>query len=323
MALLAMGLALVLAAAARPSPQSSASANAALQSTTRNTSAQSTKIVLLGTGTPSPDPDRSGPATAVVVNGTPYLIDFGPGVVRRIGRMERDALWTQEEAWPRTIFLPDEVDQRNEITSHMSMKVKIHGGVYFGFLIPYVPKEQLWTELILSRDGESFERTHAPFVSTGAPGAWDRGQAWAAPDWVEVGDEWWITYHGSDRGPNVAIPKDTSWGIGLAKIRKEGFVSLRGPRNGGVVCTRVLRWPGGKLLLNAAAREGLITVRVSGPERKVIPGFDHADCVPFRGDSIAAEVRWKNKTLGDLAGQPLRLEIYIANGDLYSFHAER
>ena len=84
MALLAMGLALVLAAAARPSPQSSASANAALQSTTRNTSAQSTKIVLLGTGTPSPDPDRSGPATAVVVNGTPYLIDFGPGVVRRI-----------------------------------------------------------------------------------------------------------------------------------------------------------------------------------------------------------------------------------------------
>ena len=30
-----------------------------------------------------PDPDRSGPATAIVVNGTPYLIDFGPGVVRR------------------------------------------------------------------------------------------------------------------------------------------------------------------------------------------------------------------------------------------------
>ena len=42
-----------------------------------------TQIVLLGTGTPSPDPDRSGPATAIVVNGTPYLIDFGPGVVRR------------------------------------------------------------------------------------------------------------------------------------------------------------------------------------------------------------------------------------------------
>jgi ribonuclease Z len=39
---------------------------------------------MLGTGTPSPDPKRSGAATAVVVNGTPYLVDFGPGVVRRI-----------------------------------------------------------------------------------------------------------------------------------------------------------------------------------------------------------------------------------------------
>jgi ribonuclease BN (tRNA processing enzyme) len=42
-----------------------------------------TKLVLLGTGTPPADPDRSGPASAVVVNGTPYLIDFGAGVVRR------------------------------------------------------------------------------------------------------------------------------------------------------------------------------------------------------------------------------------------------
>lgn len=42
-----------------------------------------TRIVLLGTGTPVPDPDRSGPATAIVVGDTAYLVDFGPGVVRR------------------------------------------------------------------------------------------------------------------------------------------------------------------------------------------------------------------------------------------------
>ena len=42
-----------------------------------------TQIVLLGTGNPVPDPDRSGPATAVVVNGTPYLVDIGAGVMRR------------------------------------------------------------------------------------------------------------------------------------------------------------------------------------------------------------------------------------------------
>src|SRR5215467_10402375 len=42
-----------------------------------------TKIVLLGTGTPTPDPERSGPATAIVVDDSAYLVDFGPGVVRR------------------------------------------------------------------------------------------------------------------------------------------------------------------------------------------------------------------------------------------------
>jgi ribonuclease BN (tRNA processing enzyme) len=42
-----------------------------------------TQIVLLGTGTPIANPFRSGPSTAIVVNGTPYLVDFGPGVVRR------------------------------------------------------------------------------------------------------------------------------------------------------------------------------------------------------------------------------------------------
>ena len=41
------------------------------------------QVVVLGTGTPRPDPDRSGPAVAVVVNGSAYLVDFGPGVVRR------------------------------------------------------------------------------------------------------------------------------------------------------------------------------------------------------------------------------------------------
>lgn len=41
------------------------------------------QVVMLGTGMPAADPDRSGPAVAVVVNGTAYLVDCGPGVVRR------------------------------------------------------------------------------------------------------------------------------------------------------------------------------------------------------------------------------------------------
>jgi ribonuclease Z len=45
--------------------------------------ASGTKVILLGTGTPNAAPSRSGPATAIVVNGSVYLVDCGPGVVRR------------------------------------------------------------------------------------------------------------------------------------------------------------------------------------------------------------------------------------------------
>ena len=64
----------VEAAEARP-------ASEAIQRAPRDPSR--TWVVLLGTGTPGSEPDRFGPATAVVAGGNAYLIDAGPGVVRR------------------------------------------------------------------------------------------------------------------------------------------------------------------------------------------------------------------------------------------------
>jgi len=45
--------------------------------------ASRTRIVMLGTGTPNADPERSGPAVAIVVDDRSYIVDCGPGVVRR------------------------------------------------------------------------------------------------------------------------------------------------------------------------------------------------------------------------------------------------
>ena len=39
--------------------------------------------MLLGTGTPNAEPERSGSSVAVVIGTKAYLVDFGPGVVRR------------------------------------------------------------------------------------------------------------------------------------------------------------------------------------------------------------------------------------------------
>lgn len=51
-----------------------------------------TRVVILGTGTPNADPDRSGPAVAVVVDGEAWLVDAGPGLVRRAAAAQRNGI---------------------------------------------------------------------------------------------------------------------------------------------------------------------------------------------------------------------------------------
>ncbi|MFR3819435.1 MAG: MBL fold metallo-hydrolase [Fusobacterium varium] len=51
-----------------------------------------TKVVVLGTGTPNADPDRSGPCVAVIVGENSYLVDFGPGLVRRAAQAYRQGI---------------------------------------------------------------------------------------------------------------------------------------------------------------------------------------------------------------------------------------
>ncbi len=51
-----------------------------------------TRLVILGSGTPNADPDRSGPAIAVVVDDQAYLVDMGPGIVRRAAAASRQGI---------------------------------------------------------------------------------------------------------------------------------------------------------------------------------------------------------------------------------------
>lgn len=44
---------------------------------------QRTRVVILGSGTPNPDPHHSGNSVAVIVDDAPYIVDFGPGLIRQ------------------------------------------------------------------------------------------------------------------------------------------------------------------------------------------------------------------------------------------------
>lgn len=64
-----------------------------------------TKLVMLGTGTPNADPDRFGPSLAIVVNDVPYLVDCGPGVVRRAAAARKNGVDGLAAPLLRTLFI--------------------------------------------------------------------------------------------------------------------------------------------------------------------------------------------------------------------------
>ncbi|MSR06954.1 MAG: MBL fold metallo-hydrolase [Gemmatimonadetes bacterium] len=63
------------------------------------------QVVLLGTGTPNADPDRSGPAVAVIANGSTYLVDAGPGIVRRAAAAKRKGIAALASESLKVVFI--------------------------------------------------------------------------------------------------------------------------------------------------------------------------------------------------------------------------
>lgn len=65
----------------------------------------SVQVALLGTGTPNACPDASGPAVSIIVDGTPYIIDCGPGVVRQATALYRQGLKALTPRLLNTLFI--------------------------------------------------------------------------------------------------------------------------------------------------------------------------------------------------------------------------
>lgn len=70
-----------------------------------------TKVALLGTGNPNPDPSRAGSGVLILVDGKPYIVDFGAGIVRQIAAL------TAEYAGPLKVL--DIADLSIAFLTHM------------------------------------------------------------------------------------------------------------------------------------------------------------------------------------------------------------
>lgn len=103
-------------------------------------------------------------------------------------------------------------------------------------------------------------------------------------------------------------------------MRLDGFGSLRADYDGGEILTKPLRFDGDRLLLNfATSAAGEIKIELQTSDGDPIPGFTLAECREVIGNEIERSVTWEsNATLGDLAGQDVRLRIVMKDADLYA-----
>src|SRR5262249_53018818 len=185
-----------------------------------------------------------------------------------------------------------------------------------------------------TRDGKRFARIadRAVWLPVGAPGSWDEGMV-EASTMLERDGELWIYYSGTgalhtfeslQTLGKLIDGRRRMGAVGLAKLRRDGFVSLHAGADEGLVITRplVLREPK-RLVVNAAARRGAIAVEVLDPVLDVVPGFGAGDALPLAGDALEHVFAWKRGSdLGALRGRTVRLRIRLRNADLYSIQVQ-
>lgn len=186
------------------------------------------------------------------------------------------------------------------------------------------------TELTVgtSRDGFHWHRPdRRPFIGARRePGSWEYGYVESSAGMVHVvGDELWFYYSAYAGDPKRV--GDTWYvngtyangAVGLAKLRRDGFASMRSRFPGAALLTRPVRFSGGRLFVNANTAGSELRAEIVGPDGKAIAGFGMADCVPFLGNSTCTEIRWKAADLSTLRGQTVRGHFQQDRGDLYSF----
>ena len=192
-------------------------------------------------------------------------------------------------------------------------------------------------QLAYSRDGVKWSRSfdRAPLISRGADGRWDMGMIYGVAQPQVKGDEILFFYNGfrdfhggpldwrQERVPPFewdVWPEGRAAGIGLARLRLDGFVSLDAPSNGGVLTTKPLVFSGQELELNVSAKRGSIAVEIQDAEGRPVPGYALADCDRLRGDAVHHRITWQGRPdVSRLAGRAVRLLFVMRRASLYAF----
>lgn len=174
-----------------------------------------------------------------------------------------------------------------------------------------------------SRDGFHFSRpTHEAFMNVNeTEGAWNWGNMQSINGTpLIVGDS--LYFYSSGRRLND-IMWDSYTSTGLAMLRRDGFVSMRGDKKEGYLLTEKLSFDGQYFFVNAdvGGKHASLMVELLDENGNPIEGFTKKDCIVMRKtDSTKQLITWKkHRDLSSLKGKNIRVKFYLKSGDLYAF----
>lgn len=194
------------------------------------------------------------------------------------------------------------------------------------------------TRFAVSRDGVKWSLLdHQPFVRLGMKGEFDSKRIYLVHGILPAPNEreLYLYYlgtsdtHGWNRDDRnnrlltaASVAPTGPNALSRLVLRRDGFVSVRAPYDGGEFTTPILRFAGDKLLLNVdTSAVGEVRVEIQDESGKPIPGFSSTDAdLVHTANEINRVVTWRGgeSALEKLGGQPVRLRFVMRDADLYA-----
>jgi len=256
----------------------------------------------------------------------------GNGFRRLVGMSVSKDFYHWEQPW--RICVPDQEDEG--LLEFYGMRgIHARGSLLIGYVrvlrddLPHekgAPVRGIgYTVLAISRDGERWYRFREPFLDRNpVSGTWDRAMAWIG-DQLPMGDDVYLYYGGYATGHKPGMHTGGRQ-LGMAKLRKDGYASLRAGARGGTILTPLFTFVGERLELNvdATGKDAEVQVEILDAAERPLEGFSLRECDPIRGDRVAHAVTWRGKPdVSSVAGKPVKLHIALRSADLYAFEFTR
>ena len=257
---------------------------------------------------------------------------------RRIWQTESPDLLNWSQPYP--ILQPDEIDNLDE--SYYGMCRTRVGDTIIGFVNLFRECENtMHVRLAYSYDGKSWEWADqrnlwiSPGIMSGRE--WDSIMTYMLSPPIAVGDEDWFYYCGArnhhdwfmtgylegiDHPEADGTLDRVGYHLGLAKLRRDGYVSLTtSPHREGIMVTRPCFMEGNRIVVNAKVDAGgCVDVEVRDSDANVVDGFSREDFDTFSGDAVNHVCTWRGAAEAQFAGYH-KLVFYMRKAELYSFQS--